>query len=166
MTTKRILIVVMLLSALLGASLLLGVGEKEKTTEMPSQVVIIGTFDSRAIALAYGSAHRAGRMPFLQYPKPIEFRQGFGTGDVSEQLDQIRDQIPKIAQKTGVDVIVSKWDIEYHDPNAVTLVDVTELLIQLFGPTKEEIKIIHDVMAAPPVPEKEIREREASGREL
>ena len=165
MTVQKILIGILVLSVLLGGSLLLGIGDKEEKTEKPSKV-IIGTFDSRAIALAYGSAHRAGRMPFLRYPKPIEFRQGFGTGDVSEQLDQIRDQIPKIAQKTGVDVIVSKWDIEYHDPNAVTLVDVIEALIQLFGPTKEEIKIIHDVMAAPPVPEKEIREREASGREL
>ena len=165
MTVQKILIGILVLSVLLGGSLLLGIGDKEEKTEKPSKV-IIGTFDSRAIALAYGSAHRAGRMPFLRYPKPIEFRQGFGTGDVSEQLDQIRDQIPNIAQKTGVDVIVSKWDIEYHDPNAVTLVDVIEALIQLFGPTKEEIKIIHDVMAAPPVPEKEIREREASGREL
>ena len=165
MTIQKILIGILVLSLLLGSSLLLGVGDKEEKTEKPSQV-IIGTFDSRAIALAYGSAHRAGRMPFLQYPKPIEFRQGFGTGDVSEQLDQIRDQIPKIAQKTGVDVIVSKWDIEYHDPNSVTLVDVTEALVQLFKPTEEDLKIIHDVMAKPPVSAKQIRELEVSGREL
>lgn len=165
MTANRILTAIFVIIIMLTGSVLLGVGEKEKKTQKPSQV-IIGTFDSRAIALAYGSAHRAGRMPFLMYPKPIEFRQGFGTGDVSEQLDQIRDQIPKIAQKTGVDVIVSKWDIEYHDPNAVTLVDVTEALIQLFKPTEEDLKIIHDVMAKPPVSAKEIRELEVSGREL
>jgi hypothetical protein len=127
--------------------------------------VIVGTFDSRAVMLAYGSASRDGRMPHIEVSKPIAFRQGFGKGDVSEYLDHIRDQIPQIAQKTGVDVIVSKWTIEYHDPNVI-LVDVTEALIQPFEPTEEDLEIIHDVMAAPPVPEKEIREREASGKEI
>ena len=71
----------------------------------------------------------------------------------------IRDDIPEIAKKAGVDVIVSKWDIEYHGPK-VKFVDVTEALIQPFGPTEERIKIIRDVMAKPPLSEKEIRERE------
>jgi len=164
MTAKRILIGVLVLSIMLGGSLLLGVGETAKKTKKASRV-IVGTFDSRAVMLAYGSASRDGRMPHIEVSKPIAFRQGFGKGDVSEYLDHIRDEIPKIAEKTGVDVIMSKWGIEYYDPN-VTFVDVTEALIQPFKPTKEDIKIIHDVMAAPPASEKEIREREASGKEI
>jgi hypothetical protein len=115
--------------------------------------------------LAYDSATFAGLMPDLRVPKAIEFRQGFGTGDVSEYLEQIRDDIPKIAQKMGVDVIVSKWDIEYHDPKA-RFVDVTEALIQPFKPTEERMKMIRGLMGKPPVSEKEIREREVSGKEM
>jgi len=164
MTAKRILPGALVAGVMLAGSVLLGIGAKEEKTEKLSQV-IIGTFDSRAVMLAYGSASRAGRMPHIEVSKPIAFRQGFGKGDVSEYLDHIRDEIPKIAQKTGVDVIVSKWAIEYHDPNVI-LVDVTEALIQPFEPTEEDLEIIHDVMAAPVGSEKEIRELEESGKEI
>ena len=163
--STRITITGMLVLGVLAGSMLLGAGAKEQKTEKSSKV-IIGTFDSRAVTLAYGSGVKAGLVPHIPVSKPIAFRQGFGTGDVSEYLDQIRKEIPKIARKTGVDVIVSKWDIEYHDPKAVTLVDVTEELIQTFKPTKERMKIIRDVMAKPPASEKKIRALEASGREL
>ena len=164
MTAKRILTSLLVGSFMLAGSVVPGVGETAEKTEKPSQV-IIGTFDSRAVMGAYGSASRAGRMPHIEVSKPIAFRQGFGKGDVSEYLDHIRDEIPTIAQKTGVDVIVSKWAIEYHGPN-VTFVDVTEALIQPFEPTEEDLEIIHDVMAAPPASEKQIRKLEQSGKEI
>ena len=164
MSARKILLSGLVVSVMLAGGALPRVGKTEEKAEKGSRV-IIGTFDSRAVKLAYDSATFAGRMPDLGVPKAIEFRQGFGTGDVSEYLDQIRDQIPKIAQKTGVDVIVSKWDIEYHDPNA-TFLDVTESLIQPFRPTEERMKIIRELREKPPLTEKEIREFEASGREL
>ncbi len=164
MTAKRILTSVLILSVILAGSMLLGDEEKKEKTDKASQV-IVGTFDSRAVKLAYDTAAMAGRMPAVEVPKAIEFRQGFGKGDVSEYLDLIRDEIPKIAQKTGVDVIVSKWDIEYHDPN-VKFVDATEALIQPFKPSEERIKIIRDAIAKPPATEKEIREFEKSGKEI
>jgi hypothetical protein len=152
------------LSVMLVGSMLLGAGEKEQKTRKPSKV-IIGTYDSRAVKLAYDSATFAGLMPDLRVPKAIEFRQGFGTGDVSEYLDQIRDESPRISQNLGVDVIVSKWDIEYHDPN-VAFVNVTEALIQPFKPTEERMKIIRALIRKPPISEKEIRQREAIGKEI
>jgi len=164
MAAKKISTSVLAVSVMLtGLALLVGAETAEKAEK--ALQVVVGTFDSRAVKLAYDSAKMAGRMPAVEVPKPIEFRQGFGTGDVSEYLDQIRDEIPKIAQKTGVDVIVSKWDIEYHDPN-VKFVDMTEALIQPFKPTEERIKIIRDVMAKPPLTEKQIRELEASDKEI
>ena len=184
MISKRIFIGVLILSVVLGGNLLLGVGKTEEKTEKPSQV-IVGTFDSRAVTLAGRTADQQAEF-FRRYPEYVapragatpkeveqwkinlkkrQFRQGFGRGDVSEFLDLIRDEIPKIAEETGVDVIVSKWDIEYQSPK-VKLVDVTEALIQPFKPTDERLKIIRDVMAVPAATEKEIRELEASGREL
>jgi len=183
MTAKRTLTSVLVGSVMLAGSVLPGVGETAEKAEKTSPVVV-GTFDSRAVKIAYDHAVLAGRIQSIEAaeaadanatPEQIkqrtidrrkrEFRQGFGTGDVSEYLDLIRDEIPKIAQKAGVDVIVSKWDIEYHGPN-VTFVDVTEALIQPFKPTEERIKIIRDVMAKPPLTEKQIRELEASDKEI
>ena len=178
MTAKRILTGVLVLSVMLGWSLLIGVEETVKKTEKAQQV-IVGTFDSRAVTLVFGDSpfrSKYERMnpetvapPAKATPqeverwkinrRKIEFRQGFGRGDVSEYLDFIKDQIPKIAQETGVDVIVSKWDIVYQNPK-VKFVDVTEALIQPFKPTDERLKIIRDVMAVPAATEKEIRERE------
>ena len=164
MTAKRILTSVLVSSVMLGGSVLPGVGETAEKAEKASPVVV-GTFDSRAVAMAYGHAVLAGRMPHTEAPKPVAFRQGFGKGDVSEQLDHIRDEIPKIAEEAGVDVIVSKWAIEYHGPN-VRFVDVTEALIQPFKPTDETLEIIQDIRKVPPASEKEIRELEQSGREI
>ena len=178
MDTKKILIGLLVLSVMLMGSVLLGVEEKEEKTQKASQV-IVGTFDSRAVTLAFGTSPQQAEF-YKRYPEYVaprdgatpeeveqwkinlkkrQFRQGFGRGDVSEFLDLIRDEIPKIAEKTGVDVIVSKWDIEYQSPK-VKLVDVTEALIQPFKPTDERLKIIRDVMKVPAATEKEIRERE------
>ena len=164
MTMKRILLSGFVLSVILAGSVLLGDAEKKEKTDKTLQI-IIGTFDSRAVKLAYDTAAMAGLMPAVDVPKPMAFRQGFGKGDVSEYLDLIRDEIPRIAKEAGVNVIVSKWDIEYNDPN-VKFVDVTEALIQPFKPTEERIKIIRDMMAKPPATEKEIREFEKSGKEI
>jgi hypothetical protein len=177
MEKKRITICLVCTAVVLVACILFAADEPSKTTDKTN--VVVGTFDSRAVTLV-------GRTPaqeaefYKTYPEYVaprdgatpeeieqwkinlkkkQFRQGFGRGDVSEYLDLIRDEIPKIAEKTGVDVIVSKWDIEYQSPN-VKLVDITEELIQPFKPTDERLKIIRDVMEVPAATEKEIRERE------
>ena len=180
MTEKRILTGLLVLSVVLAGRVLLGVAETAEKAEKPSQVVV-GTFDSRAVTLAFGEspfwstyermnpesvappadATPQGVEQWKINRRKISFRQGFGRGDVSEYLDFIKDQIPRIAQETGVDVIVSKWDIVYHRPN-VKFVDVTEALIQPFEPTEERLEIIRDVMKVPAATEKEIRQREKS----
>ena len=178
MTAKRILTCLLVLSVVLTGRMLLGLGETTQKTEKPSQV-IVGTFDSRAVTLAFGESPfmstyekmnpESVAPPADATPQQVEqwkinqrkisFRQGFGRGDVTEYLDFIKDHIPKIAQQTGVDVIVSRWDIVYHSPN-VKFVDVTEALIQPFEPTEERLEIIRDVMKVPAATEKEIRQRE------
>ena len=177
-TTKRILTVILVVSIMLVGSVLPGAGETREKTDKVSRI-IVGTFDSRAVTLAFGNSPQEAEF-YKRYPEYVapragatpeeveqwkinlkkrQFRQGFGRGDVGEFLDLIKDEIPKIAEKAGVDIIVSKWDIEYQSPK-VKLVDVTEALIQPFKPTEERLKIIRDVMAVPAATEKEIRERE------
>jgi len=177
MENKRIAIWLVCSVAALAACILFAADEPEKVIDKTR--VIVGTFDSRAVTLAFGTSPQQAEF-LRRYPEYVaprdgatpeeieqwkinlkkrQFRQGFGRGDVSEFLDMIRDEIPKIAEKTGVDVIVSKWDIEYQSPK-VKLVDITEALIQPFKPTEERIEIIRDVMEAPAATEKEIRERE------
>jgi len=177
MKKKRIIICLACTGVALVACILFAADEPAKAIDKTR--VIVGTFDSRAVTLAFGTspqraefyqrypeyvAPRAGATPeeveqWKINRRKIEFRQGFGRGDVSEFLDLIKDEIPKIAKKTGVDVIVSKWDIVYQSPKS-KFVDVTEALIQPFKPTDERLKIIRDVMKVPAATEKEIRERE------
>jgi hypothetical protein len=178
MKKKRITIWLMCMVVALVACILFAADEPAKVIDKTR--VIVGTFDSRAVALValedpplrlkFERMHpeyvapRDGATPEEVEQWKInlrkrQFRQGFGRGNVSEFLDLIKDEIPKIAKEAGVDVIVSKWDIEYQSPK-VKLVDVTEALIQPFKPTDERLKIIRDVMEAPAATEKEIRERE------
>ena len=178
MTGKKTLACVLVSSVVLTSPMLRGTANKTEKTGKASQV-IVGTFDSRAVALAFGaspfhSTYQRMNPETVAPPanatpqeveqwkisrRKVEFRQGFGRGDVSEYLDFIRDQMPKIAQETGVDVIVSKWEIVYNNPK-VKFVDVTEALIQPFKPADANLKIIRDVMKTPAATGKEIRKRE------
>ena len=100
--------------------------------------VRVGTFDSRAVAMAYfGSeafkrqlndmraeyenAKAAGdekRVKELDAEGPalqeLMHKQGFSTWPVDHILEAIKKQIPEIAAKADVDVIVSKWDMVYQ----------------------------------------------------
>ncbi|MCH7472567.1 hypothetical protein IIA79_06410 [bacterium] len=135
----------------------------------------VGTFDSRAVAMAYfGSeafnrelndlraeledAKAAGdeqRVKELEAEGPalqeLMHKQGFGTWPVHDILDKIRDEIPEIAKQTGVEVIVSKWDIVYQGPG-VEFVDVTDLMVRLFDPNEETLDTITDIQKLDPVP--------------
>ncbi|HJN71228.1 MAG TPA: hypothetical protein QF528_01415, partial [Phycisphaerales bacterium] len=51
-----------------------------------------------------------------------------------------------------VGVIINKWDITFQEPE-VELVDVTHLLVNLFNPSKETMKIVDEIMKTDPVPE-------------
>lgn len=90
------------------------------------------------------------RQRMIERQKQMHF-QGFGTADVGEYLKYIKDDIPKIAAKAGVDVIVSKWDVVYRGP-AVRFVDITEALVQPFGPSEKTLKVIRELKKQNPVP--------------
>jgi hypothetical protein len=142
--------------------------------------VRVGTFDSRAVAVAYTrtesfgqsvkklmdegkKAEAAGDQEKIKELKAagragqdLIHQQGFGTASVANILDTIKDQLPDIAQKAGVDVIVSKWDITYQTPSA-EFVDVTHEMIKPFKPNEKTLKIIEDLLKHPPVSAEELK---------
>ncbi len=147
----------------------------------------VGTFDSRAVALAYYRKHL--RSPeFVASMKKLkgerdkaiaagdhekakkleaEGRAGqaqvhsqvFGSAPVDEIVAKIKDQLPEIAQRAGVDLIVSKWGIAYRSPSA-EFVDVTEPMAKLFQPDEATRKIIREASKHAPLSAEELRKHE------
>jgi len=147
----------------------------------------VGTFDSRAVALAHyrkflrspefvasmkklreehGQTKAAGDQ---EKAKKLEtegrarqeqlHRQVFGSAPVDEIVAKIKDQLPKIAEQAGVDLIVSKWSITYRSSGA-EFVDVTEPMAQLFQPDQATWKMIRDVSKREPLSAEELRKHE------
>ncbi len=130
----------------------------------------VGTFDSRLIATAYvrseafkqrltkmqaelqeAKASGAEKLvkqleaegPALQ---DLIHKQGFSTWPVHDILQTIKAEIPDIAAKADVDVIVSKWDVVFQRNGAET-VDVTDLMVAPFAPSEETRKILDSLCA-------------------
>jgi hypothetical protein len=140
----------------------------------------VGTFDSRAVAVAYVNSD-AGRRYVRQIsdeyqkakaahdePKAKQLaekgratqdlfhQQGFGTASVANILAEIKDQLPGVARQAGVDVIVSKWDLAYQS-EAAAFVDVTELLVQPFHPNEKVRRWIEQLRQKAPISAEELR---------
>ena len=122
---------------------------QDPNTKIEKAKLRVGTFDSRAIAIAYtrtedfnqalnklmeehkkakadGDEKKAKELEAKgQAQQQLFHMQGFSTASVSEYLELVKDKIPAIAKEAGVDVIVSKWDIVYQSPDA-EFVDVTD----------------------------------------
>ncbi len=135
----------------------------------------IGTYDSRAIAVAYArsdmnrnwlaqliadrdKAKAAGdekRVRELETQGKAQqarlHEQGFSTGSVSNLMDKIRQEIPAVAKSAGVMLVVSKWEVMYRDP-AVEYVDVTIPLVRRFSADPEVLRIAEELMKHDPIP--------------
>ncbi|MDY6913846.1 MAG: hypothetical protein SVT52_05265 [Planctomycetota bacterium] len=75
--------------------------------------------------------------------------QGFGAAAIPEIVARIQDQLAATARQAGVDIIIRKADVAYHNP-AVELMDVTDLLVQQFKPDEETLKTIEALLKHPP----------------
>jgi len=135
----------------------------------------VGVFDSRAIALAYvnsapfkatmsglhedlAEAKASGNTDLVAEleaygPRLQEHlhRQGFSTGSVTDILDRVRDELPALANRAGVAVIVSKWELAHRAPS-VSVIDVTHLLVAEFEPDKRTTRMIAEMMEKEPLP--------------
>ncbi|TDJ71199.1 MAG: hypothetical protein E2O39_08740 [Planctomycetota bacterium] len=159
----------------LGGFLVLTLNAQDTASARKHPAVVVGTFDSRAVLMAYvGSdafkdsmeelyadlarAKAAGdekRIAELEAFGPELqqriHRQGFGTAPVDDIIARIADELPAIAAEAGVEVIVSKWALAYRGPTA-QFVDVTDLLTAEFDPSAETLQGIREIVAQEPVP--------------
>jgi hypothetical protein len=147
-------------------------------------MVRVGTFDSRAVALAYyrsatfmahikdlkaehaaaqaaGDDERAAALEAEgQHSQEMAHKQGFGTWPVDDILVHMADAIPQIAADAGVDVIVSKWDLVHVAPGA-DFVDVTVAMVQPFDPSEATLALIRDELPkVDPIPLAELEQHE------
>jgi hypothetical protein len=135
----------------------------------------VGIYDSRAVAIAYGNSpafqdslksvradyEKARAEKDDKRMKEIDARmklaqrrmheQGFSTGSVAGILATVTNSLPAIAQKAGVTLIVSKWEVKYQSPE-VELVDVTDELVALFHPSEKVLGWVKSCKEKKPLP--------------
>ena len=145
----------------------------------PGSGVRIGTFDSRALAIAYyrsapfqkilaekraqlskakaaGDSAAAGQLEAEGRRLQDQInRQGFGNAPIGDVIKHVENELPKVSDKAGVDVIVSRWEVVF-EKSGTTFVDVTDQLVQLYKPDKKTLKVIAAVRKTKPVPSDEL----------
>ncbi len=150
---------------------------EEVVKEVPAKETLrVGTFDSRAIAVAYLRSEPVKQLVsnhFEKYNKAkeegdeklvkelealaqayqqVQHQQGFSIASVADILEKVKAELPKIAEDAGVDIIVSKWELVYRNPS-IEIVDVTSHLVKLFNPDERTLKmIIEEIPKHAPVP--------------
>jgi hypothetical protein len=130
----------------------------------------IGTYDSRAIAIAYApSKFNPVKANMEKYNvakiagdkkkmKELEawgekhqrqlHRQGFSNLPVHDLLSHVKDQLPTVAKEAGVIAIVAKCDFTSE---TVEVVDVTERLVELFDPSEKTLKYVREIKNVKPI---------------
>lgn len=176
-TAKTILALILVIGSCVIYSMVRADDPDAKTEKAKLRV---GTFDSRAIAIAYvrtddfkqalkkmmeehkkakteGDEKKVKELEAKgQAGQQLLHTQGFSTASVGEYLEHVKDKIPAVAKEVGVDVIVSKWDMVYQSPDA-EFVDVTDQLVKLFKPDEKTLKIGEDLRKIPPISLEEAR---------
>ncbi|MCD4846905.1 MAG: hypothetical protein K8R76_01795 [Candidatus Aegiribacteria sp.] len=157
--------------------LLLGVFSASVSAQDSGEIgPVIGTFDSRCVAVAYyrseeflakvvelkaeyeaalqsGNTERADELGILgPEQQQLAHEQVFSTGDIDEIIWMIWSELPAVAEETGVDVIVSTWDIIYRD-EMMHFVDVTDQMVMFFNPSEETLGIIESMKGVPAIPQ-------------
>lgn len=137
-----------------------------------SPQVRIGTYDSRAVAIAYARSkdfgesmselrrqHAAAKVAgdsklvaeFESQGQDRQVRlhlQGFSNAPVDDCLSAVRDRLAGIATRGGLVAIAASAD--WHDPNS-ELVDVTYEIAALFSPDSKTLAIIADLRKQKPI---------------
>ncbi len=133
-------------------------------------VVRIGTYDSRAIAIAYApSKYNPVRQKMKAFEqaktagdekqmKELEgwgqkhqrqlHRQGFSFVPVNDLLQHVAERLPEVAKTANVVSIVRACD--YVD-DSVQVVDITDQLVKLFDPSEKTLNNIRLIREKPPV---------------
>jgi hypothetical protein len=144
--------------------------------------VVVGTFDSRVIAIAYynteahashieglktehakaeasGDKERVKELKAIgETSQELAHKQGFSTWPVDNILEIIEGKIPEIAKQADVDLIVSKWNIVYQQ-SGLEFIDVTDVMVKLFNPNEQMLEMLEQIKKQDPVPLKEFEKQ-------
>ncbi len=144
--------------------------------------VVVGTFDSRVIAIAYynteahksyieglktehakaeasGDKERVKELEAIgETSQNLAHKQGFSTWPVDNILEIIEGKIPEIAKQADVDLIVSKWNIVYQQ-SGLEFIDVTDVMVKLFNPDEQMLEMLEQIKKQDPVPLKEFEKQ-------
>jgi hypothetical protein len=163
------------------ALLFITIAASEAPAAEEGERVRVGTFDSRAVALAYGRSPRpdcllaqvaelkkrheqAEKDGDEKLVKELEIRgpalqkeiheQVFSGAPVTEILALIKDDLPAVAEAAGVDLIVEGI---LHSGSAVEVVDISMEMCAPFRIDEETEKMIAELLEMQPVPERELK---------
>jgi hypothetical protein len=137
-----------------------------------AQTARLGTYDSRAVAIAYGrsaiharhveqliatrqkaraegDAKLAAEMEAAGEAQQVRLHlQAFSNAPVGDALDAVRDGLAGVAERAGVCAIVSVAD---YRSAGVETVDVTDEVVALFNPDAQTLAIIRDCRKKEPL---------------
>lgn len=130
----------------------------------------LGTYDSRAVAIAYAPSrhnpvaeklreHEAAKAKGdTQRVQELEawgaahqrqlHRQGFARVPVDDLLAHVADRLPDVAKAAGVDAIVFGCNQHRAD---VELVDVTLAIVALYEPSEKTLEYVRSAMRTEPI---------------
>ncbi len=130
----------------------------------------VGTYDSRAIAVAYApSRFNPVGEKMKEYEKAKQagdgarvaeleawgekqqrrlHRQGFARVPVDDLLAPVKDRLAEVAQRRALDLVA--WSCDYTGPG-VEVVDVTDDLVALFEPSEKTRAIVAEVRRREPL---------------
>jgi hypothetical protein len=147
---------------------------EQPKNDLSNSKVRVGTFDSRALAIAYyrtesfashmqgliaehkkaddsGEKERVKKLEDeLNATQELIHKQGFSTWPVDNILITIEEKIPELAKQLEVDLIISKWDICYQR-SGIELIDVTLDMVKLINTNEQILKMIEDLIKQPPL---------------
>ena len=179
---KRRMLIIGLLAVMFGMSYVFSNG-LQASAEKKRKLLRVGVYDSRAIPMAYTySQYGDDFMPKLSREKKEaeakgdvkkaqeleeqmqqhalkKHKQVFSTTPVHDLLKVIEKKIPGVAKQVGVDLIVSKWQVDYLASDAET-VDVTLEMAQAFEPDPSALERIKGLMKTKPLTEEEVERAE------
>ena len=133
----------------------------------PTKKIKIGTYDNRAIAVAYAaSRHNPVKEKMAEYEKAkaagdrkkmkeleawgehhqqlLHF-QGFGRVPVNDLLEPVKDKVQELARNQGLAAVTQSCD---YAGGEVEIVDVTEELVKLYDPTDKTITMSRNIRTA------------------
>jgi hypothetical protein len=171
---NRVLMVLVMMSAILVTGSITGTVQAQKK----SPALKIGTYDSRMVVMAYAKSDlfkkkmqqvskeseaqlqskdsvkmKEGALKMISFSYLLE-RTVFTSASATSTINLVKDEFPGLAQKAGVSLIVSKWDLNYSNPD-IEIIDVTPMIVALFDKAGTGTKAAEEFAKQAPMSEED-----------